>query len=141
MKYVFQRSKIWVAGNPADPASEPVRIKVPYGSKEARARRKLPEPGMGRIWILIAIEESTPSATARGLVRAAAGEIVSAAVTSEALTEDLVRHALVKLRSNRPIAYLCRAYLQFGPEAMSAADLDKLCDHLNRTVSGNVRGK
>ena len=60
MKYVFQRSKIWEAGNPVDPTSEPVRIKVPDGSQEARARRRLPEPGVGRVWILIAIEEGTP---------------------------------------------------------------------------------
>jgi hypothetical protein len=60
MRYVFQRSKIWEAGNPVDPTSEPVRIKVPDGSQEARARRKLPKPGVGRVWILISIEESTP---------------------------------------------------------------------------------
>lgn len=60
MKYVFQRSKIWEAGNPVDPTSETVRIKVPDGSQEARARRKLPKPGVGRVWILISIEESIP---------------------------------------------------------------------------------
>jgi hypothetical protein len=60
MKYIFQRSKIWEAGNPIDTSSKPVRIKVPDGSQEARARKKLPEPGMGRVWILIGVEESIP---------------------------------------------------------------------------------
>lgn len=58
MKYVFQRSKIWEAGNPIDASSASVRIKVPDGSPEARARQKLPATGMGRVWILIAVEES-----------------------------------------------------------------------------------
>ena len=56
MKYVFQRSKIWEAGNPIDATSAPVRIKVPDGSQEARARRKLPAPGTGRVWVLIDAE-------------------------------------------------------------------------------------
>ena len=45
-----------MAGDPIDPASTPVHIKVPNGSQEARARKKLPAPGMGRVWILIGLE-------------------------------------------------------------------------------------
>jgi hypothetical protein len=59
MKYVFQRSKIWEAGNPIDASSKPVSVKVPDGSPEARARKKLPEPGTGRVWILVGIEGNT----------------------------------------------------------------------------------
>lgn len=57
MRYTFQRSKIWEAGNPVDSSLPAVTVKVPAGSPERRARRKLPLPGVGRIWILTATED------------------------------------------------------------------------------------
>lgn len=44
------------------------------------------------------------------------------------LTVDNVTALLRSLRNNRTVEYLCRGYLQFGPEAMSKADLAKLRD-------------
>lgn len=34
------------------------------------------------------------------------------------VTDEQVRALLARLRSNRPVEYLCRAFLQFGPDAM-----------------------
>lgn len=56
MKYVFQKSKIWQAGDPIDPDSEPVTVKVQPGKGEEAARRRLPESGLGRKWILLRTE-------------------------------------------------------------------------------------
>lgn len=53
-------------------------------------------------------------------------------VTIETLTDDLVRGVLKRNRSWRDVEYLCRAYLQFGPEAMDAADRQRLCDAINK---------
>ena len=50
MFFVFQESKIWEAGNPVDPLGKTVRIKA---KNELRARRRLPETNLGRVWILI----------------------------------------------------------------------------------------
>jgi hypothetical protein len=56
MRYIFQQSKIWEAGNPVDQDSKPLSVKVPHNSPEHRARRRLPPPGMGRIWLLVCVE-------------------------------------------------------------------------------------
>ncbi len=53
-------------------------------------------------------------------------------VTAATLTNDLVAGVLSRNRSNRTVEYLCRAYLQFGPESMSSADLQRLCDAINK---------
>ncbi|MGW4270835.1 hypothetical protein ACWEGQ_00355 [Streptomyces seoulensis] len=53
MRYAFQQSKIWEAGNPVDPNAAKVTIKVPANKGEAAARRKLPLAEMGRVWVLI----------------------------------------------------------------------------------------
>ncbi len=53
-------------------------------------------------------------------------------VTIETLTEDLVRGVLKRNRSRRDVEYLCRAYLQFGPDAMDATQLQRLCDAINK---------
>ena len=45
--------------------------------------------------------------------------------TPDQLTTDAVT-ALLRRSRNRTTQYLCRAYLQFGPEAMDAANLEKL---------------
>lgn len=51
--FTFQRSKIWEgSNNNLDATYEPVNIKH---KDEAGARGQLPEIGMGRKWILIAI--------------------------------------------------------------------------------------
>lgn len=42
-----------------------------------------------------------------------------------ALTDEVVR-AVLKRARGRKVQYLCRAYLQFGPEAMDTADLEAL---------------
>jgi hypothetical protein len=51
MRYVFQRSLIWDAANRVDENTKPVRIKA---KSEERARRRLPDAGLGRTWILVA---------------------------------------------------------------------------------------
>lgn len=53
MRFTFQQSKIWEAGNPVDPETDPVTVKMPPGRGEASARRLLPKPGTGRVWVLV----------------------------------------------------------------------------------------
>lgn len=50
--YYFQQSRIWEAGNPADPKSPTRRVKVQKGGPE-RARRQLGPAGLGRVWVQI----------------------------------------------------------------------------------------
>lgn len=45
-------------------------------------------------------------------------------VVSE-LTEEVVQN-LLKTTKSRTLQYLCRAYLQFGADVMSASDLEKI---------------
>lgn len=56
-------------------------------------------------------------------------------ITPATLTEQIVREALARARSYRDLHYLCRAYLQFGPEAMDAVDLQRLCDAINKLTA------
>jgi hypothetical protein len=56
MRYIFQQSRILEAGDPVDQDRKKVVIKVPDGSPEHRARRQLPLPGMGRIWVLVGVK-------------------------------------------------------------------------------------
>lgn len=42
------------------------------------------------------------------------------------LTDDDVRAVLNRIRNNRKVEYLCRAFLQFGAEAMSGDDYQQL---------------
>lgn len=51
------------------------------------------------------------------------------------LTDAAVQTVLKRTR-DRKVQYLCRAYLQFGPEAMSAADLSKLTAIVNARTGG-----
>lgn len=73
-----------------------------------------------------------PDAVRFPVIRAALQKTDSGDVAIETLTEDVVRGALVRNHSNRIVEYLCRTYLQFGPEAMSAHDLQRLCDVINK---------
>lgn len=51
MQYIFQRSKIFEgSNNNVDYGTPEVQIKA---TSEARARKRLPEAGAGRDWILI----------------------------------------------------------------------------------------
>lgn len=52
MRFVFKRSMIWEHGDPVDHSSEEWVVKIPKDD-EKRARRKLPDPGGGRVWILV----------------------------------------------------------------------------------------
>lgn len=52
--YTFRLSHIWTAHDPIDESRAPVRIKA---KNEERARAHLPEPGMGRKWLLVNTEE------------------------------------------------------------------------------------
>lgn len=54
MKYIFQESKIWEAGNPVDPNGKRVTIKMPKAD-EKKARRKLPPTDLGRQWVLVEV--------------------------------------------------------------------------------------
>lgn len=56
----------------------------------------------------------------------------AAAVTPDTLTEQIVRAVLRSNRRYRDVEYLCRAYLQFGAEAMAPEDLKNLCDAINK---------
>lgn len=56
MKYVFQLSKIWEAGNPVDSTQPEVKVKVPDGSSLARALKKIDPPELGRVWVHIRTE-------------------------------------------------------------------------------------
>ncbi len=58
------------------------------------------------------------------------------AVTPDRLTEQLVRSVYDRARRSRDAEYLCRAYLQFGSEAMATEDLQRLCDVINKTPAG-----
>lgn len=53
-------------------------------------------------------------------------------LTPAMLTEQRVRDMLHHNRGSRVVEYLCRAYLQFGSKAMSAADLQRLCEAINK---------
>jgi hypothetical protein len=56
MKYIFKQSKIWEgAGDTVDPTGERVSVK---STSEERARKRLPDPGLGRNWILIETRNS-----------------------------------------------------------------------------------
>lgn len=55
------------------------------------------------------------------------------------LTVDNVTALLRSLRNNRPVEYLCRGYLQFGPEAISKADLAKLQELVEARMKAGVR--
>lgn len=57
-------------------------------------------------------------------------------VTAEELTDEMVRDALSRLRGNRQLEYLCRAWLQFGKESMSADDVTKLAAAINARGGG-----
>lgn len=54
------------------------------------------------------------------------------AVTPDMLTEQIVRETLSRNRGYRDAEYLCRAYLQFGSDAMSPNDLRRLCSVINK---------
>lgn len=52
MHFTFQESYIWEGSNNLpDPAGKKIRVK---NRSEERARRKLPRPGLGRHWVLVA---------------------------------------------------------------------------------------
>lgn len=53
-RYTFRQSKIWEAGNPIDENRDPITISA---KSEGRARRKLPDIGLGRVWILTDVKE------------------------------------------------------------------------------------
>ncbi|WP_433855144.1 hypothetical protein [Streptomyces kronopolitis] len=53
MRVTFQQSRIWEAGNPVDPNTDKVTVKVPPGKGEASARRRLPQADTGRVWVLV----------------------------------------------------------------------------------------
>jgi hypothetical protein len=63
-------------------------------------------------------------------------------LTSTDLTDDVVRSTFVELNDRyRDAQYLCRAYLQFGPETMSAYDLARLCLCVEKARgTGEARG-
>jgi hypothetical protein len=48
------------------------------------------------------------------------------------LTAAIVRAAFPRLKRYRDASYLCRAYLQFGPEAMADEHLEQLCQCIDR---------
>lgn len=50
MKFIFQESKVWEAGNP--PAEDRPKRSI-KAKNEARAKKKLPQAEMGRVWVLI----------------------------------------------------------------------------------------
>lgn len=53
-RYVFGVTRIWDGANTIDTAKSQKRI----GAKsEDKARKKLPDPGFGRKWILIRVED------------------------------------------------------------------------------------
>ncbi len=54
------------------------------------------------------------------------------AVTPDTLTEQIVSNVLRSNRRYRDVEYLCRAYLQFGAEAMSPKDVQNLCAAINK---------
>lgn len=56
MRYVFQESKIFEAGDPVDTARTKKVIKA---KTEARARSLLPRPETGRRWILVETRDGT----------------------------------------------------------------------------------
>ncbi|MFE0472628.1 hypothetical protein ACFW2V_13535 [Streptomyces sp. NPDC058947] len=60
MRYEFRKSKIWDGSNNAiDEGEPPMNIKV-QGSgvkAERKARAKLPNPGLGRTWILVGVAD------------------------------------------------------------------------------------
>lgn len=58
MRFTFQQSQIWEAGDPVAEYMPKIAIKVKPGPNgEQRARRKLPSPEMGRRWILVETKE------------------------------------------------------------------------------------
>ena len=63
----------------------------------------------------------------------------TAQVSPDTLTEPLVQDLLRRTRS-RTVEYLCRAYLQFGGEVMSAKDLESLCAAINTSNPGTRTG-
>lgn len=50
MRFIFQQSRIFEAGDPIDPNGEQRIVK---GKDEQRARAQLPSPGTGRRWVLL----------------------------------------------------------------------------------------
>lgn len=59
-RYVFQQSRIWESGDPVDPHGERIKRKA---RSEDRARKTLPDPGMGRRWVLVdTIRTASPTA-------------------------------------------------------------------------------
>lgn len=57
------------------------------------------------------------------------------------LNEMVVAEFLSQLRSYRDASYLCRAYLQFGPESMSVVDIRNLCAAINKARDRRNRRK
>lgn len=81
-----------------------------------------------------ALEWTTAATTTTAATVATAATAATAvtAVTPATLTEQHVLHVLRRNGRYRAIEYLCRAYLQFGSEAMAAKDLQRLCDVINK---------
>lgn len=61
--YTFQTSFIMEAGDPVDPRGKVVTVKA---KSEARARRTLPDIGIGRRWILVNTSDTRPAEGERG---------------------------------------------------------------------------
>lgn len=78
-----------------------------------------------------ALERATAATTTTAATVATAATAVTA-VTPATLTEQHVLHVLRRNGRCRAVEYLCRAYLQFGSEAMAAKDLQRLCDVINK---------
>lgn len=54
MYYIFQESEIWTSGDPVDDSRKPIKIRA---KTEIAARKKLPSPDGGRVWVLVAVKK------------------------------------------------------------------------------------
>lgn len=70
-RYTFRTSRIWEAGDPVDPNGQHAYIKA---KSEERARRQLPDAGLGRKWILTGEEISENEFDKRFTIMAVDGD-------------------------------------------------------------------
>lgn len=57
MRYTFKKTLIWDGAKTIDKSLPSKRIKISKTKGETGARKKLPDPGLGRQWILVKVEE------------------------------------------------------------------------------------
>lgn len=110
---------------PVDTAWPPAGVRdlrpdVPVSDRADQVRFPILREALGRKTARGSITQDTPTAQVR----------------PDTLTEPIVQDLRRRTRS-RAVEYLCRAYLQFGGEVMSAKDLESLCAAVNASSPGN----